>query len=83
MDEKTYNLIQEINAYHLSLMKPKHFSEDDKMNHIRGMERSFEAACNALEELGVTNPHSLTTFQFYSKIRYFKEKKKPQQSKRR
>jgi hypothetical protein len=77
--EATPEMNQELDViyqWQISLIKPKNFDSDDPKNFVRLRELSFQNLCNAMEEGGVKDPHSLTTFQFYTKIRYFKEKKK-------
>lgn len=73
------DLIGQINAitdYQVALMNPKIFAFESPDNCIRKMEEAFENLCTNLEELGVMNPKKLTVFEFYSKIRYFKTKKR-------
>lgn len=60
-------------------MRPKNFDNQDKENHVAGLERNFENLCVSLEDLGVPNPRKLTTFEFYSRIVYYKKKHKPKQ----
>jgi len=72
-------MIEEINSIsdvQITLMAPKIFSDSHPDNCIREAEIAFEALCTNLEELGVMNPKKLTVFEFYSKIRYFKKKKR-------
>lgn len=74
------DLVSQINAitsYQVAIMNPKIFAYESPDNCIRKMEEAFENLCTNLEELGVMNPKQLTVFEFYSKIRYFKTKKKP------
>lgn len=40
------------------------------------MDKSFESLCVSLRSVGVTDPKSLTVFEFYETISYH-EKKKP------
>jgi len=73
------DLIPQINSisdYQISLMKPNVFAEGHPENCIRKMDLAFEELCTNLEEFGVHNPKQLTVFEFYSKIAYFKSKKK-------
>lgn len=69
--------INEITLYQIGLMLPHSFDSSNPDNFLKGVELSFESVCTNLEEMGVTNPKRLTVFEFYSKIRYFKNKNKP------
>jgi len=58
-------------------MKPKNFNGEDSKNVMLEMENSFAQTCVVLEDLGVSNPRSLTVYEFYNWIKYLKEKHKP------
>lgn len=62
------------------LMAPKNLDGQDTDNHVANMERSFEMLCTSMEELGVESVHTITVFQFYAKIRYFKKKQADQKA---
>jgi hypothetical protein len=68
-------MIQRADDYQVNLIDPKNFDSADPENFLRRIEISFENLCTSLEELGVTAPHELPVFRFYSKIQYFKKKK--------
>lgn len=74
-EEKYIKIIQRVTDFQVSLLSPKNFDPSDSNNYISLVEKSFENLCTTLEEWGIVQPHRLTVFQFYSKIRYFKEKK--------
>lgn len=76
--QKTKDLIKNIDAYQLSLTRPKNFDSQDPGNYIKEMEKGFETLCATLEELGVHRPKSLTVFEFYTRVEYFKKKRQGQ-----
>lgn len=62
------------------MLLPKNFDTTHTDNHVADIERSFENVCTSMQELGITDVHGLSTFQFYAKIRYFKKKQAAQQA---
>lgn len=76
-DRAIESLIRDVDEFQISFITPKNFHYTDPENFIKKLELSFEHLCTTLEELGVNRPQDLSTFSFYSKIAYFKKKKKP------
>lgn len=74
-DEAKIKIIKEISDTQIDLLTPKNFDNNDSANYVLQIEKNFESLCATLEENGVMNPRSLTVFEFYSRVRYFKEKK--------
>lgn len=68
--------INNVSEFQLTMMNPKIFIEGHPDNCITLAEIAFEELCSVLESMGVSNPKRLTVFEFYSKIRYFKKKKR-------
>jgi hypothetical protein len=76
-DPKIRKLIKDINAWQLAQHVPKNFDNESPDYYIKNLEKSFESLCATLEDLGVQNPKGLTIFEYYSRLEYFKKKKKP------
>lgn len=57
---------------------PKNFDGEDSKNVLVMQENAFSETCVIFEELGAPNPELLTVYKFYTKIRYFKKKHRPQ-----
>jgi hypothetical protein len=76
-DPATSKLIEQINEYQINLLRPRNFDTTDPENYLKTLDVSFENLCTSLEELGVTSPHELSVFRFYSKFAYFKKRKRP------
>lgn len=73
---KLRETIKQIEQWELSLHSPKNFDNQSPDYFIKKIEKSFESLCIALEENGVQSPKKLTLFEFYSRLEYFKKKRK-------
>jgi hypothetical protein len=76
--EKSKRVIKAVDNYLIDINKPVDFRSSNPGNILNQMDKAFENVCSSLEEAGVSSPHKLSTYKFYSKIEYF-ENKKPKQ----
>lgn len=74
--DKKEKVCQNIDEYILSINPPNDFRANSDENVVRGMELSFEKLCASMEEAGIKSPKNLTTFEFYSRLDFFQDKKK-------
>lgn len=72
--EKQNKVIKSIEEYYLMISPVKSFDDDN--DDLVKIDLGFEILCASLEEAGVTNPKSLSTYEFEAKINYFNSKKK-------
>ena len=63
----------------LDFLKPNKYRLDTPGNVVREMDLSFEKMCTILELQGIQQPKSLSVYEFYGKIAYFKAHNKPKQ----
>lgn len=61
----------------LDFLKPNKYRIDDPGSVVREMDLSFEKMCTILELQGVQQPKTLSVYEFYAKIAYFKAHNKP------
>lgn len=78
--DKNSTAIKAIDVWLLKQAAPKNFDGENSENELVSQQNSFQSVCSALEEMSIQNPHKLSTFRFYSLIKHFKNKPKPQQN---
>lgn len=60
----------------IELSKPNDFRFSNPDNVLNQLDANFEDVCSAMQEAGMIDPKKLSTFEFYSKIEYFENKKR-------
>lgn len=74
--KEDYEEIESIDQYKLTFLTPENFDGESAENVFKKMDMSFEYFCASLEEAGVQNPKQMTTFEFYSRVNYYRSKNK-------
>jgi len=69
--------LAKIENFFLELNKPNNFIPDDPTNAIINLEMSYENLCSLLVMNGVADIKTLSIFEFYSRLRYYKNSNTP------
>ena len=63
-----------IAEYFLNQQKPLKFNPYEPDNILKNNDESFEEVCAVMEENGIDKPKQLSEFEFYSRLKYYKDK---------
>lgn len=74
---KLMEQLAKLNDWLLTQARPNNFDPYDTKSLIVQQEKAFAEACTVLEALGVQQPERLSVFKFLARVKYFKEKNKP------
>ena len=77
-EENYLGVIKNVNDYFLSLIVPRNMNGGDKGNVIIQFQVQFSELCIALMANGIPDPEVMTVFRFYSALKFFESKRKPQ-----
>lgn len=69
--------LQKIEKYIAELNKPQNFIPNDPENAVVALEMGYENLCSMLALNGISNVKTLTVFEFYSHIKYYKNSMLP------
>jgi hypothetical protein len=71
-------VIKNVNDYFLTLIVPKNLDGNNKNNVVIQFQVQFSELCIALMSNGIPDPETMTVFRFYSALKFFESKRKPQ-----
>jgi hypothetical protein len=72
-------IIHTIDRYLLSLHSPQEFNSGDPDNVLKAIDESFQNVCAALQEAGIADPKTLSTYEFHHRVEFFSKRAKPKQ----